>query len=106
MKRESIDKNAISFLFISKSYVVIKLLQEAIRPNPSFICSKFRKCQSTSLIWVVDQDQLNQYAAYEGYVVRVPHNPHCAGLFKVKIPKLDVYQNLVYWIYLPKLYIQ
>jgi hypothetical protein len=26
------------------------------------------------LIWVVDQDQLNPYVAYEGYVVRVPHN--------------------------------
>jgi hypothetical protein len=23
----------------------------------------------------VDQDQLNPYMAYEGYVVRVPHNP-------------------------------
>jgi hypothetical protein len=23
----------------------------------------------------VDQDQLNPYVAYEGYVVRVPHNP-------------------------------
>jgi hypothetical protein len=30
-KRESIEKNAISFLFISKAYVVIKLLQEGIR---------------------------------------------------------------------------
>jgi hypothetical protein len=26
-------------------------------------------------MWVVDQDQLNPYVAYEGYVVRVPHNP-------------------------------
>jgi len=75
MKRESIDKNAISFLFISKAYVVIKLLQEAIRPNPSFICSKSSNYQTPSLIWVVDQDQLNPYVAYEGYVVRVPHNP-------------------------------
>jgi hypothetical protein len=24
----------------------------------------------------VDQDQLNPYVANEGYVVRVPHNPH------------------------------
>ena len=24
----------------------------------------------------MDQDQLNLYVAYEGYVVRVPHNPH------------------------------
>jgi len=24
----------------------------------------------------VDQDQLNPYVAYEGYVVRVPHHPH------------------------------
>jgi len=23
----------------------------------------------------VDQDQLNTFVAYEGYVVRVPHNP-------------------------------
>ena len=28
-----------------------------------------------SLIRVVDQDQLNPCVAYEGYVVRVPHNP-------------------------------
>jgi hypothetical protein len=26
-------------------------------------------------MWGVDQDQLNPYVAYEGYVVRVPHNP-------------------------------
>jgi hypothetical protein len=26
-------------------------------------------------MWGVDQDQLNPYEAYEGYVVRVPHNP-------------------------------
>jgi hypothetical protein len=31
-KIESIEKNAISFLFISKAYEVIKLLQEGIRP--------------------------------------------------------------------------
>jgi hypothetical protein len=31
-KRESIDKNAISFLFMDKAYEVIKLLQEGIRP--------------------------------------------------------------------------
>jgi len=31
-KRESIEKNAISFLFISKAYEVAKLLQEGIRP--------------------------------------------------------------------------
>jgi hypothetical protein len=31
-KRESIEKNAISFLFISQAYGVIKLLQEGIRP--------------------------------------------------------------------------
>lgn len=37
--------------------------------------SKSSKCQTRSLIWVVDQDQLNPYVAYEGYVVRVPHNP-------------------------------
>ncbi len=30
------------------------------------------------LLWVVDQDQLNPYVAYEGYVVRVPHNPQLA----------------------------
>jgi len=30
--RESIDKNAISFLFISQAYEEIKLLQEGIRP--------------------------------------------------------------------------
>ena len=24
----------------------------------------------------VDQDQLNPYVAYKGYVVRVPHTPH------------------------------
>ncbi|MEN9606114.1 MAG: hypothetical protein RJB29_988, partial [Actinomycetota bacterium] len=29
-KRESIDKNAISFLFISKAYVVIYLIQGVI----------------------------------------------------------------------------
>jgi hypothetical protein len=29
-----------------------------------------------SLIWGVDQDQLNPYVANEGYVVRVPHHPH------------------------------
>jgi len=32
----------------------------------------------------VDQDQLNPYVAYEGYVVRVPHNPQLAvtcGMF-------------------------
>ena len=44
-------------------------------PNPSQFCSKSSKCQTPSLIWVVDQDQLNPYVAYEGYVVRVPHNP-------------------------------
>ncbi len=26
-------------------------------------------------MWVVNQDQLNSYEAYEGYVVRFPHNP-------------------------------
>jgi hypothetical protein len=26
-------------------------------------------------IWGVVQDLLNPYVAYEGYVVRVPHNP-------------------------------
>jgi hypothetical protein len=31
-ERESIEKNAISFLFISQAYEVIKLLQEGIRP--------------------------------------------------------------------------
>jgi hypothetical protein len=31
-KRESIDKNAISFLFMSQAYEVITLLQEGIRP--------------------------------------------------------------------------
>lgn len=45
------------------------------RPNPTEICSKSSNCQTQSLIWVVDQDQLNPYVAYEGYVVRVPHNP-------------------------------
>ena len=44
-------------------------------PIPSQICSISSKCQTPSLIWVVDQDQLNPYVAYEGYVVRVPHNP-------------------------------
>ncbi|MEI6116026.1 MAG: hypothetical protein WCP99_15840, partial [Burkholderiales bacterium] len=39
-----------------------------------------------SLIWVVDQDQLNPYVAIEGYVVRVPHNP----LLLVN-PKCDLY---------------
>ena len=32
----------------------------------------------------MDQDQLNPYVAYEGYVVRVPHNPQLAvtcGMF-------------------------
>ena len=43
--------------------------------NPSSICSKSNKRQTSSQIWVVDQDQLNPYVAYEGYVVRVPHNP-------------------------------
>jgi hypothetical protein len=32
-KRESIEKNAISFLFISKAYMEIKLLQEGIRSS-------------------------------------------------------------------------
>jgi hypothetical protein len=32
-KRESIEKNAISFLFISQAYVEIKLLQEGIRSS-------------------------------------------------------------------------
>jgi hypothetical protein len=45
------------------------------------ICSKSSKCQTHSLIWVVDQDQLNPYVAYEGYVARVPHNP----LFSLQI---------------------
>ena len=31
-KKESIEKNVISFLFISKAYEVIKLLQEGFRP--------------------------------------------------------------------------
>jgi hypothetical protein len=31
-KSESIEKNAISFLFMSKAYEVIELLQEGIRP--------------------------------------------------------------------------
>jgi hypothetical protein len=31
-KRESIEKNAISFLFMSKAYEIIKLLQKGIRP--------------------------------------------------------------------------
>ena len=44
-------------------------------PNPSEFCSKTSNCQTPSLIWVVDQDQLNPYVANEGYVVRVPHNP-------------------------------
>jgi hypothetical protein len=39
-KRESIEKNAISFLFISKVYEVIKLLQEGIRPYLTHIPSK------------------------------------------------------------------
>jgi hypothetical protein len=34
-----------------------------------------QQVKGVSLIWVVDQDQLNPYVAYEGYVVRVPHNP-------------------------------
>jgi hypothetical protein len=32
-ERESIEKNAISFLFTSQVYVVIKLLQEGIRSS-------------------------------------------------------------------------
>jgi len=31
-KRESIEKNVISFLFMSQAYEVITLLQEGIRP--------------------------------------------------------------------------
>ena len=48
---------------------------------PTEICSKPSNCQTPSLIWVVDQDQLNPYVANEGYVVRVPHNPPKFGLF-------------------------
>jgi hypothetical protein len=33
----------------------------------------------------VDQDQLNPYVAYEGNVVRVPHNPQVERLFWKKI---------------------
>jgi len=47
-----------------------------IRPYLTYIRSKSSNCQTPSLIWVVDQDQFNPYVAYEGYVVRVPHNPH------------------------------
>ena len=42
---------------------------------PTEICSKPSNCQTPSLIWVVDQDQLNPYVANEGYVVCVPHDP-------------------------------
>lgn len=34
-----------------------------------------QQVKGVSLNWVMDQDQLNPYVAYEGYVVRVPHNP-------------------------------
>jgi len=29
----------------------------------------------------VDQDPLNPYVAYEGYVVRVPHNPLSVAIY-------------------------
>jgi len=45
-KREIIEKNAISFLFISKAYEVIKLLQEGIRLYLTYIRSISRKCQT------------------------------------------------------------
>jgi hypothetical protein len=45
-KRETTEKNAISFLFISKAYEVIKLLQEGIRPYLTHIRSISSKCQT------------------------------------------------------------
>ena len=45
-KRESIEKNAISFLFISKAYEVVKLLQEGIRPYLTYIRSISSNCQT------------------------------------------------------------
>jgi hypothetical protein len=41
-QRENIDKNAISLLFMSQAYDVIKLLQEGIRPYLTYICSIFQ----------------------------------------------------------------
>ena len=46
MERESIDKNAISLLFMSQAYEVIKLLQEDIRPHLTCIRSISSKCQT------------------------------------------------------------
>jgi hypothetical protein len=48
-KSESIDKNAISFLFMDKAYEVIKLLQEGIRPYLTYIRSISSKCQTLAV---------------------------------------------------------
>ena len=64
------------------------------RPNSSEIGSKSSNCQTPSLIWVVDQDQLNPYVAYEGYVVRVPHNPlrfNSGGFKKLSSDSCELY---------------
>jgi hypothetical protein len=46
VKIESIEKNEISFLFISQAYEVIKLLQEGFRPYLTRISSISRKFQT------------------------------------------------------------
>ncbi len=53
-------------------------------------------CQTQSLIWVVDQDQLNPYVANEGYVVRVPHNPRIFNFAKRKIYIIFYYQQEIF----------
>jgi hypothetical protein len=46
-KRESIEKNVISFLFMSQAYEVITLLQEGIRPYLTYIRSISCRCQTS-----------------------------------------------------------
>ena len=49
----------------------------------------------------MDQDQLNPYVAYEGYVVRVPHNPR-AGFKELNLWPTTIVVNLLSLINLIK----
>jgi peptidoglycan/LPS O-acetylase OafA/YrhL len=48
----------------------------------------------------VDQDQLNPYVAYEGYVVRVPHNPLGGGTLLKRNAQLDALRALSFLLVL------
>ena len=44
----------------------------------------------------MDQDQLNLYLAYEGYVDRVPHNPHLLSPHATQ--KLSALRRVDIWL--------